>query len=57
MLPVYAKDVTGPWGLGALFGAFTSVLVGGIGAIIVALLWLRLFPELARVDKIGTGRD
>jgi MFS family permease len=41
----------------ALFGAFTSVLVGGIGAIIVALLWMRLFPELARIDKIGTGRD
>ena len=28
----------------ALFGAFTSVLVGGVGAIVVALLWMRLFP-------------
>jgi MFS family permease len=36
----------------ALFGAFTSVLVGGIGAIAVALLWMRLFPELARIDTI-----
>ena len=36
----------------ALFGAFTSVLVGGIGAIVVALLWMRLFPEIARIDTI-----
>jgi MFS family permease len=36
----------------ALFGAFTSVLVGGIGAVAVALLWMRLFPEMARIDRI-----
>ena len=35
-----------------LFGAFTSVLVGGIGAVAVALLWMRLFPEIAKIDKI-----
>jgi MFS family permease len=34
------------------FGAVTAVLVGGIGAILVALLWLRLFPDMARVDSI-----
>jgi hypothetical protein len=34
------------------FGAFASVLVGGIGAIAVALLWMRLFPEIAKIDKI-----
>jgi hypothetical protein len=37
----------------ALFGAFTSVLVGGIGALLVALLWMRLFPEIVRIDSIG----
>jgi MFS family permease len=36
----------------ALFGAFTSVLVGGVGAIVVALLWMKLFPELRRIDTI-----
>jgi MFS family permease len=36
----------------ALFGAFTSVLVGGVGAILIALLWMRIFPELARIDSI-----
>jgi len=35
-----------------LFGAFTSVLVGGVGAIVVALLWMKLFPELRRIDTI-----
>ena len=41
----------------ALFGAFTSVLVGGIGAIAVALLWMKLFPEIARIDKIQGKPD
>jgi MFS family permease len=36
----------------ALFGAFTSVMVGGLGAIGVALLWIKLFPEIVRIDKI-----
>ena len=36
----------------ALFGAFTAVLVGGIGAVFIALLWMRLFPEIARIDTI-----
>jgi hypothetical protein len=36
----------------AAFDAFTSVLVGGIGAVVVALLWMRLFPEIVRIDKI-----
>jgi MFS family permease len=36
----------------AMFGAFTSVLVGGVGAIAVALIWMKLFPEIARIDSI-----
>jgi MFS family permease len=43
--------------IAALFGAFTSVLVGGLGAIVIALLWMKLFPELRRIDTIqGGGR-
>jgi MFS family permease len=41
----------------ALFGAFTSVLVGGVGAIVVALLWMKLFPELRRIDTIQSEPD
>ena len=36
----------------ALFGAFTSVLIGGVGAIAVALLWMRLFPALTRIRTL-----
>jgi MFS family permease len=36
----------------ALFGAFTSILVGGVGAIAVAVIWVRLFPEITRIDTI-----
>lgn len=36
----------------ALFGAVTSALVGGVGAIAVAGLWMVLFRPLARVDTI-----
>ena len=41
----------------ALFGAFTSVLVGGVGAIVVALFWMKLFPELRRIDTIQSEPD
>ena len=41
----------------ALFGAFTSVLVGGVGAIVIALLWMKLFPELRRIDTIQSRPD
>jgi MFS family permease len=36
----------------AAFGAVTSALVGGVGVLVVALLWMRLFPDLARVDTL-----
>jgi hypothetical protein len=38
--------------MAAAFGAFTAALAGGIGAILVALLWVRLFPEMARIDSL-----
>jgi predicted MFS family arabinose efflux permease len=37
----------------AAFGAFTSVLVGGVGAVLIALLWMRLFPDIRRMDSLG----
>ena len=36
----------------AAFGAVPSVLIGGIGAIVVALLWMRLFPALRRIHSL-----
>ena len=36
-----------------LFGTVPAVLFGGIGTIVVVLLWMRLFPKLARIDSLG----
>jgi MFS family permease len=36
----------------AAVGAVGSVLIGGVGALVVALLWMRLFPDLVRVDSM-----
>jgi hypothetical protein len=36
----------------AAFGAFASVLAGGVATLVVAALWLRLFPQLVRIQKI-----
>ena len=37
----------------ALFGPVGSVVLGGIGTLLVAVAWWRLFPMLARRDRIG----
>ncbi len=36
----------------ALFGTVPAVLIGGIGTIVVVLLWMRLFPKLAAIDSL-----
>lgn len=37
----------------AWLGPVGSVLLGGLGTMLVALAWMRLFPTLARRDRIG----
>ena len=39
--------------LAALFGAVPAVLVGGLGTIVVAALWMHRFPELRRFRLAG----
>lgn len=36
----------------ALFGVVPAVFIGGIGTIIVVILWMRLFPQLVHIDKL-----
>jgi MFS family permease len=43
--------------MASIFGVVPSVLIGGIGAIAVALLWIRLFPELWRVQSVVPDAD
>jgi hypothetical protein len=40
----------------ALLGATTAVVAGGVVTISLALSWLRLFPALARVDRLEDVR-
>jgi len=39
----------------ALFGVVPAVLIGGVGTIVVVLVWVRLFPELVQVDSLKSG--
>jgi hypothetical protein len=34
-----------------LFGTVPAVVIGGLGTIIVAIAWMRLFPQLLHVDR------
>jgi len=36
----------------ALFGAVPAAVLGGVGTIAVALLWMKLFPSLRRVERL-----
>jgi MFS family permease len=36
----------------ALLGAMPAAVLGGVGTIVVALLWMKLFPQLRHVDRL-----
>ena len=36
----------------ALFGAVPAAVLGGVGTIAVALLWMKLFPTLRKVERL-----
>jgi MFS family permease len=39
----------------ALFGVVPAVMLGGFGTLAVAALWIYLFPELRRVDRLDVA--
>ncbi|WP_019140044.1 MFS transporter [Noviherbaspirillum massiliense] len=43
----FESGMTAGW-----FGAVPSVLIGGLGTLLIVALWIRLFPALARRDKL-----
>ncbi|APV52271.1 MFS transporter [Betaproteobacteria bacterium GR16-43] len=50
-----ASNELGDFRAGAMaggIGAIGSVLVGGVGTLLVALLWMRWFPALAKRDRL-----
>jgi hypothetical protein len=38
--------------MGALFGAVTAVAIGGLGTILVTVIWMLLFPQLRRIRSL-----
>jgi MFS family permease len=36
----------------ALFGTVPAAVIGGVGTILIALLWMKLFPTLRHVEKL-----
>jgi len=36
----------------ALFGVVPAVLIGGVGTLVVVIIWTRLFPQLVRIDSL-----
>jgi len=40
----------------ALVGVVPAVVIGGVATVVVALLWWRLFPSLALVDRLDELR-
>jgi MFS family permease len=50
-----ASNQLGEFRAGAMaswIGAVPAVLVGGIGTLVIALIWMRLFPQLWRTDRL-----
>ena len=44
--------------IAAWLGAVGSVIVGALGTLVVVAMWMRLFPALARRDRLrGGGGD
>jgi len=44
----FESGVTASW-----WGVVPATIIGGIGSIFVALLWMWLFPDLRRLDSVG----
>jgi MFS family permease len=44
----FESGVTAAW-----WGVVPATIVGGVGSIVVALLWMRLFPGLRRLQNVG----
>jgi MFS family permease len=48
----FESGLTASW-----WGAVPAVVVGGLGTLVIAGLWMRLFPKLAAVDRLEVHED
>lgn len=47
----FESGITAAW-----FGVVPAVVLGGVGTIVVVLLWIRLFPTLYHADRLAATR-
>jgi len=43
----FESGLTAAW-----FGTVPSMVIGGVGTLVVVLLWIRLFPALAKANRL-----
>ena len=43
--------------MAAWLGVVPAALIGGVGAIAVTFIWMRLFPEITRIDKLTSEEE
>jgi hypothetical protein len=41
----------------AWLGAVPAVLIGGVGSLVIAAIWMLLFPTLRRIDRYQPAKD
>jgi hypothetical protein len=46
----FESGLTAAW-----LGVVASVVAGGIGTLAIVVLWMRLFPALARVERLDSS--
>jgi MFS family permease len=46
----FESGVTASW-----FGIIPATIVGGVGSVVVALIWMGLFPGLRKLQSVGTS--
>jgi hypothetical protein len=54
-LVIHASSQLGEFESGmvaALLGAMPAAVLGGVASIVVALLWMKLFPALRQVERL-----
>ena len=48
ILGEFESGVTAAW-----FGLIPATILGGIGSVVIAILWMRLFPGLRTLNRLG----
>jgi len=46
----FESGVTAAW-----FGLVPATVIGGVGSVVIALMWMRLFPGLRKLERLNKG--